>query len=638
MESCDTPDPKPPDISEAPTPVPVGSKRAKVMTQALKTELPTTSSTNVDAPRHQDVETPGEINVSQGVLLYSKVDPPMTQMTTPGTKSKSTNGNASSFSVKKKEDNVMKLRVLHLKQIPLVANYEVLAEAFGSYGTVKEIRMSIQEITSSWEAWITFSNHEIALKATSEIGKIKVCGSDVQGALCELAPTYLDVYTPAEWNPTVLEKEVSCNKRMPKPPMWLVATAKEENYNYYKFSRFLQKKVGGINKGDISRFGKKSVLIHAKSKTQSYLLIHLKVEEHEMLKDIKPHMNFSYGKGVIFDRDLYEFSEEEILSMSPKSVILVKKIPRTKMIILTFEDTTIPSHVDFENERVVVRPFRPRPMQCYKCFRFGHTLRVCKNNKVCEVCSALAHGECSAPAQCTNCSKDHKSSDKNCQQYKNEEAALNKANAEHLSIGYAKKLLSKTKSYAKVAKTAVANNAKRTHLTESVHAPEVAVLPLELGVMPSGNAPSPSSLPSSHEMSQEMSLPDLGEVSSQRQPLHAPAEGMVHGTSSTKSPSSAIRGQKRGDTSSPTSFMPVDITTTNRFDVLASNNSIKSRTKEKPSKKLKVEVHQLPRPESQKKCKPKGAVNRPSISKIPMITSSLNNRLQKEDAAKKSKP
>ena len=124
MESCDTPDPKPPDISEAPTPVPVGSKRAKVMTQALKTELPTTSSTNVDAPWHQDVETPGEINVSQGVLLYSKVDPPMTQMTTPGTKSKSTNGNASSFSVKKKEVNVMKFRVLHLKQIPLVANYD----------------------------------------------------------------------------------------------------------------------------------------------------------------------------------------------------------------------------------------------------------------------------------------------------------------------------------------------------------------------------------------------------------------------------------------------------------------------------------------------------------------------------------
>ena len=103
----------------------------------------------------------------------------------------------------------------------------------------------------------------------------------------------------------------------------------------------------------MSRFGKKSVLSHAISMTQPYLLIHSKVDEHESLKEIKLHIKFSFGKGVIFDRNLGEITEEEILVMSSKLVILIKKILRTKVMILTFEDFNIPSHV-FENERIVV--------------------------------------------------------------------------------------------------------------------------------------------------------------------------------------------------------------------------------------------------------------------------------------------
>ena len=74
-------------------------------------------------------------------------------------------------------------------------------------------------------------------------------------------PKKLDVYRPAEWYGKENVNEQQQERRIPKPPQWLIATAKEENYNYFKFSKYLQRKVGNINCGDITRFGKNSVLI-----------------------------------------------------------------------------------------------------------------------------------------------------------------------------------------------------------------------------------------------------------------------------------------------------------------------------------------------------------------------------------------
>ena len=111
---------------------------------------------------------------------------------------------------------------------------------------------------------------------------------------------------------------------------------------------------------------------------------------------------------------------------------------------------------------------------------------MCKITKICELCSTL-HGDFNTHAECLNCSKNHKPSDKNCQQNKREEVALYKSSAEHFIVEYAKKCLNKTKSYTQAAKTVVANPAKGRRPTESVQPPEVAILPPESNAMPSFN-------------------------------------------------------------------------------------------------------------------------------------------------------
>ena len=192
-------------------------------------------------------------------------------------------------------------------------------------------------------------------------------------------------------------------ERSPNPPEWLIATAYGERCNVIKMSKHLQRKVGGINKSDISRFGRNSILIHAKSSTQSLMLQNMKTEADNLLKEIKPHFNFSYGKGVVFDENVYEFSEQEILEMSPDTVWKVFKVPNSKMVILTFVDANVPYYVHFESIRTEVRPFKPRPLQCFNCFGYGHPSRVCKKEKVCSNCSRAFHGECEYPAFCLNC-------------------------------------------------------------------------------------------------------------------------------------------------------------------------------------------------------------------------------------------
>ena len=285
--------------------------------------------------------------------------------------------------------NMSKLKNLHITDLPIETDYDTLYRAFKKFGKIVDIRMSPNDEVCIWDAWLSFDKPEEAFEAICNITNIKIYKQDIKGALCEHLPNGLDIYRPSDWDDkTPPIKAGAQAQRKVKPPMWITAATKD-NSNYFKTSKFLQKKVGSIKSSDISRFGRNCVLIHAKSKTQSYMLLNLKTDEDEIKLGIKPHLNFSYGRGVVFNRDLYDFTEEEILNMCPKEIWKVSKVPRTSMVVLTFDGPEIPSYIVIENERLEVKPFRQKPLQCFKCYKFGHPCKVCKNDKICEACSGI---------------------------------------------------------------------------------------------------------------------------------------------------------------------------------------------------------------------------------------------------------
>lgn len=69
-----------------------------------------------------------------------------------------------------------------------------------------------------------------------------------------------------------------------------------------------------------------------------------------------------------------------------------------------------------------VRPFIERMIQCYNCYKFGHFQKHCKAKKKCLICGDDFHGICDRDFKCSNCGKDHRPTDKNCDKFKyNEE-------------------------------------------------------------------------------------------------------------------------------------------------------------------------------------------------------------------------
>ena len=487
------------------------------------------------------------------------------------------------------------LKIIHIVDLPPHCNYESIFTAFKSYGKITEIRMDFKEEDETWNAWISFNKQEDAFSAACDLSSMKIDSCNIKGALSDKYPRNLDVYHPADWCDNENVEPEKKLQRTPAPPQWLIATAKGEEYNYFKFSRYLKIKVGSIESGDVSRFGKKSVLIHAKSKNQSRMLSLMKAEENGMLSDIKPHLNFSYGRGVLFNRDLYEFKEEEILEMCPKEVWKVHKIPKTTMIVVTFEDPNVPSHLYIENERVPVRPYKQKPLQCYQCFRFGHPSRVCKNDKLCVNCIEQAHGECSEDTRCNNCNLGHKSNDKKCPSYQLEEAAILKSEVEHITVGYARRILSKGKNYAKAVKSNISNKDKPRvktppHQNQEEHHKGAKAMPQSQGYSDLEVIPlSGSSTVSSPKLSSRvLSLPDLTEESRNMELSNAPHSKRELQFSPPYS--HVKRGRVR--TFSPPSARPAGIPTSNRYEAL-SPNTIDGSQLPNPvtDPKLSVEVH-----------------------------------------------
>ena len=333
------------------------------------------------------------------------------------------------------KENIAISSIIHAKPIPLDWSFDIIYAEFSRFGVVKEIRNRLGHNYHFFDTWIFFNSDKEALNAYNKFLSNTV---SVEFAKIEDVPHHLDIYRPVCDDDDL---EIS-NKilRHPDPPKWLIMSTHERG-NLFRVKKLLDQKLGLVKRPDVSRFGRNSFLIHTKSDGQSVMLSNLKLESEGLIREIKPHYNFSYARGVIFNEDIYELTEDEILAMCPEGVWKIYKVPRSSMIIITFKNSTLPSEIVLDCEIVRIRPYKPRVLQCFTCFGFGHASRVCTRSKICALCSQPEHGDCSRPKVCVNCKEEHHARDKNCKVLKREQEALMKSIAEHISIGHAKKLL-----------------------------------------------------------------------------------------------------------------------------------------------------------------------------------------------------
>ena len=70
---------------------------------------------------------------------------------------------------------INKLKILHIKNVPICSNYESITSAFSKFGIIREIRMK-DNIMESWDAWLSFDTHAAAFEANKDLGNVDIDG------------------------------------------------------------------------------------------------------------------------------------------------------------------------------------------------------------------------------------------------------------------------------------------------------------------------------------------------------------------------------------------------------------------------------------------------------------------------------
>lgn len=203
-----------------------------------------------------------------------------------------------------------------------------------------------------------------------------------------------------------------------------------EKVSPFFVEKALTSSVGANHETKLLRNG--TLLVKCKNDKQAAQLLKLnntlfgntykvKVTEHSSLNTVQ---------GLIYCKASRFLSEEEILEgLQEQKVVAVRKIKRkvgdnlvdTNLCILTFKLSILPPDIKFGHYHVLVETYIPSPLRCLNCFRFGHTRKHCKNDRICALCSNQFHeSACLTGSRCINCKGIHSNWSKECPYYKRE--------------------------------------------------------------------------------------------------------------------------------------------------------------------------------------------------------------------------
>lgn len=138
-------------------------------------------------------------------------------------------------------------------------------------------------------------------------------------------------------------------------------------------------------------------------------------------------VGLSYG--VIKNIEL-DLSEEDLLKSitCDGQVVNVRRLKRradggvgwtdSESVRVGFAGSLLPTHIHIFGMKVKVEPYLFPVTQCSRCWRFGHTIRMCPSKRIyCPKCGGK-HENCNATTyKCINCTKNHITLNRNCPEY-----------------------------------------------------------------------------------------------------------------------------------------------------------------------------------------------------------------------------
>ena len=332
------------------------------------------------------------------------------------------------------------LRVIYCSNISDKVDFDFLHIHMKQFGHVERIKLCFIKNQNSYDCYVTFSNADSAYKALAEVDGKTIIDSVCTAKLFNVNNVRDD---DSDYIPSMFEDVCPVHTIKDDPKLlWHVASYKPGKENFLSGCQLLQKKIGTIPKGNLKRYGK-GILIKASNDVQMKMLTKFSPTEDGNISLVSPHCSFNSIKGVVYNRDLYEFEETDILNMCPKYVYKVRKLKGTQNAIeLSFSCPSLPEFFYIDHARIWVKPFKYRPTQCYKCFEYGHVSDSCSHAAKCYICSKEYHGEhCNAEKYCFHCYGDHSPNWRGCPQYAFQREVINTAHSNFVSLGEARHLV-----------------------------------------------------------------------------------------------------------------------------------------------------------------------------------------------------
>ena len=331
------------------------------------------------------------------------------------------------------------IRVLHCSNIDISLDYEDVYLLMRQFGTVERIKLRATDEGKCFDGYVLFSSHENANSAHLSLNGHLVNDKVLR---TKLFSTYNIVFSYSDFSPEEMDPDKLHTKQERKQPTakWFVGEYVHGS-NFMKAAEWVKWKIGNIPDKNLKRYGR-SFLIEADDDTRAALLAHFKPPVNGNIKSVTPHRSFNIMKGIVHSKDLYEFSEDEILDRCPEVVYKVQKLKGSNNSILLFFSTQfLPEVINVCNSRLRVKKYRPSPKQCRQCFEYGHIVYFCPNKKRCSTCSEVyeEQHDCEFVNHCFHCSDTHSPVSKLCPRFRFEQEVVTVAEEEHISIGSAKR-------------------------------------------------------------------------------------------------------------------------------------------------------------------------------------------------------
>ena len=148
---------------------------------------------------------------------------------------------------KHKNPKAIDSTILHAKPVPLDWSFDIIYKEFSNYGPIKESRSRLGEKYKYFEIWIIFSSSSDALRACNEFSSGTI---SLECSLVDVIPSFLDVYKPQVQ--TEEAEQNTIETRCPHPARWLIVSTYGDRGNLFKLKKFINQKLGHINRPDLT--------------------------------------------------------------------------------------------------------------------------------------------------------------------------------------------------------------------------------------------------------------------------------------------------------------------------------------------------------------------------------------------------